>query len=53
MSKTNSKNRNEHPNPFLSGRADELRDRLDKGGKPISKEELIKRAKALKEKKNS
>lgn len=52
MSKTDLKSNNKYPNPFLSEKADELWNRLDKAGKPVSKEELLKRARALKEKKN-
>ena len=37
-------------NPFLTERRDELWKRLDKEGKPVSKEDLLKRAKAFRAK---
>jgi hypothetical protein len=47
MSKSNNKPNN-NPNPFHTPKADELWERLDKNGKRISKEELLKRIQKLK-----
>jgi len=35
-------------NPFLTGMADTLWQRLDEGKKPVSKKELVKKAEVLK-----
>lgn len=51
MSKTSSNVEHSPDNPFLTDKSDELWARLNKEGKPVSKEELLKRVKALKEKK--
>lgn len=51
MSKIESATSNQKDNPFLTDRADALWEKLSKGGRRLSKEELLKRAKALKEKK--
>lgn len=48
MSKTETKTQPEKDNPFRTDKANELWKRLDKQGKPVSKEELLKRADALK-----
>ena len=53
MPKTDSQINHDRKNPFLLNRADELWNRLDKSGKHISKEELLKRANASKEKARS
>ena len=50
MPKVEAKTEYNNENPFLTDKADALWERLDKGGKPLSKEELLKRAKALKDK---
>ena len=49
------KTKEEHPrdNPFLTDKAEDLWKQLDKGGKPVAKEELLKRAKDLKTKGHS
>ena len=51
MSKIESAINNQRDNPFLTDRADALWTKLSKGGRRTSKEELLKRAKALSEKK--
>lgn len=51
MSKTDLKKERENLNPFLTDKAKELWEKLDKSGSPVSKEELINRAKDLKKKK--
>jgi hypothetical protein len=53
MSKIESAINNQRDNPFLTDRADALWTKLSKGGRRISKEELLKRAKALSEKKQN
>jgi hypothetical protein len=53
MSKINMKEEHHYDNPFLTDKADDLWRQLDKGGKPISKEELLERIKARKEKRDS
>jgi len=35
-------------NPFLTDQADKLWKKIDEGGKPISKEELLKRIRKIK-----
>ncbi len=50
MPKTETKDERNRENPFLTDKADALWARLDKNGKPVSKDELVKRANALKEK---
>jgi hypothetical protein len=49
MSKINTKVQH-GDNPFLTDKADDLWRQLDKGGKRVSKEELLERIRALKEK---
>jgi len=39
-------------NPFLTEKADALWERLGKSSKPVSKEELLKRSKELRNKKH-
>lgn len=46
---TTDKKENES-NPFLTERAEFLWRKLDKGGAPVSKEELLKRAQDLRKK---
>jgi hypothetical protein len=50
MSKTESIANHSRENPFLTDKASSLWERLNKGGKKITKEELLKRSKKLKEK---
>jgi len=49
MQKTNSKTDLKSKNPFLTEMADELWQRLDEGKNRVSKEDLVKRAAALKQ----
>jgi hypothetical protein len=48
MPKTKPKSNPKSKNPFLTKLADTLWQHLDEGMKPVSKKELVKRAKALK-----
>jgi len=50
MQKTNNKTDLKSKNPFLTEMADELWQRLDEGKNRVSKEDLVKRAAALKQK---
>jgi len=50
MSKSKTR-KNNPPNPFLTPQADALWERLDKQGKPVSKAELLRRARELRKKK--
>lgn len=51
MSKTVADIKPNRENPFLTDKADALWERLDKNGKPVSKEELLRKASELKRKK--
>jgi hypothetical protein len=53
MVKKSNELKTEKNNPFLTEKADKLWERLDKQGKSISKEELVKRANILKAKAHS
>jgi hypothetical protein len=50
MRKTEAKIGNQRENPFLTDRADALWESLDKQGKRLTKDELLKRSKIIKEK---
>jgi len=49
MPRTNSKPSLKRENPFRTEMADELWQRLGEGKNPVSKEDLVKRAAALKQ----
>jgi hypothetical protein len=51
MDKNNFKEIDLKTNPFLTEKADELWRQLDKGGRPVSKEELLRRLNRNKNKK--
>jgi hypothetical protein len=53
MVKKSSELKTEGSNPFLTEKANKLWGRLDKQGKSVSKEELVKRAHLLKAKAHS
>lgn len=53
MKKSETKAANIRENPFLTNKADALWERLEKHGKPVTKDELVRRAKSSREKTNS
>jgi hypothetical protein len=53
MPRTKPKSNPKRKNPFLTGMADTLWQHLDEGMNPVSKEELLKRAEALRNRKRA
>jgi len=48
MAKSKQENKDSQVNPFLTDRADKLWEIIDRGGKPVTKEELLNRIRKIK-----